>query len=184
MTLYSLTVLCALFQAAAVQAAPAVVSRQLQACPAAALWPFYHRFCALNPSTFRAQAPGSSCTGITTEANSPFGAYAAEGVAVTFFTQITNLNAVPFTLELNNEEPEDFTGGALEGSDKRKFSLQDTSPPAAPFALNNLDIQWCPDQNYFQVTVFGVTNTLRSQGSTSGSSCDVVESWSVLPPRA
>ena len=144
----------------------------------------YRRFCALSLSTFRAQAPGSSCTGITTEANSPFGAYAAEGIAVTFFTQITNLNAVPFTLELNNDEPEDFTGGALVGSDKREFSLQGTSPPAAPFALNNLDIQWCPDQNYFQVTLFGVTNTLRSQGSTSGSSCDVVESWSVLPPRA
>ena len=44
MTLYSLTVLCALFQAAAGQAAPAAVSRQLQACPAAALWPFLSPF--------------------------------------------------------------------------------------------------------------------------------------------
>ena len=148
----------------------------------------YRRFCALKRlSTFRAQAPGSACTGITTEANSPFGAYAAEGVTVTFFTPITNLNAVPFTLELSvvdGGQPRDFDGGAFEGSARRVFSLQGAAPPAAPFALNNLDIQWCPDQNYFQVTLFGVTNTLRSQGSTSGSSCDVVESWSVLPPRA
>ena len=134
-----------------------------------------------------------SCTGITTEANSPFGAYAAEGVTVTFFTPITNLNAVPFTLELSvvdGGQPRDFDGGAFEGSARRVFSLQGAAPPAAPFALNNLDIEFCPNQNYFQVATTlpsGVTvgpNTLRWQGS-SGSSCNVVESWSVLPaPRA
>ena len=154
----------------------------------------YRRFCALRRlSTFRAQAPGSACTGITTEPNSPFGAYAAEGVTVTFFTPITNLNAVPFTLELSvvdGGQPRDFDGGAFEGSARRVFSLQGAAPPAAPFALNNLDIEFCPNQNYFQVATTlpsGVTvgpNTLRWQGS-SGSSCNVVESWSVLPaPRA
>ena len=127
----------------------------------------YRRFCALRRlSTFRAQAPGSACTGITTEANSPFGAYAAEGVTVTFFTPITNLNAVPFTLELSvvdGGQPRDFDGGAFEGSARREFSLQGTYPPAGAFALNNLDIQWCPDQNYFQVTVDGKgPHTLRS----------------------
>ena len=161
MTLYSLTVLCALFQAAAGQAAPAAVSRQLQACPAAALWPFYHRFCALNPSTFRAQAPGSDCTGTTTVANAPVGAYASSTTTVTF-PKITDLKAVPFTLELkyvNGGQPRDFTGGAFEGS---KFSLQRTSPPAGAGAPAY--IEWCPNQNYFQVTVNGVTNTLLSHG--------------------
>ena len=55
------------------------------------------------------------CTGTTTVANSPFGAYAAENlVKVTFFSKITNLNAVPFTLELFNGEPDDFFAGAFD----------------------------------------------------------------------
>ena len=119
-----------------------------------------------------------SCTGITTEANSPFGAYENihEGIAVTFFTQITDLNDVPFTLELssvNGGQPRPFTGGAFDGS---KFILQGISPPPNDFTAN-LDIQWCPNQNYFQVTVFGFTNTLVYTPS-----CD--HSWSVSPPRA
>ena len=115
-----------------------------------------------------------SCTGITTVANSPFGAYAAENIAVTF-PKITDLNDVPFTLELsfvNGGQPRHFTGGAFEGS---KFSLQRTSPSAGAGAPG--DIEWCPNQNYFLVTAYGVTNTLVYTPS-----CD--HSWSVSPPRA
>ena len=138
---------------------------------------FYRRFCALSPSTFRAQA--DRCTGITTEANAPFGAYAFENTAVTF-QKITDLNAVTFTLDLGfGMGVKGYTGGAFVGSE---FSLQGTSPPAEEFAKDNLDIQWCPNQNYFQVTVFGVTtNTLRSQATAVvPASCD--SSWFVSPP--
>ena len=163
------------------------VSRQPPAPRALALRPvpasgLYRRFCALSLSTFRAQAPGPRCTGITTEANSPFGAYEniQEGIAVTF-PEITDLNAVPFTLDLGfGLGVQGYTGGAFDGS---KFSLQGISPSPNPFTAN-LDIQWCPNQNYFQVTTSGVgPNTLFSQG-TSGltTSCD--SSWSVSPPRA
>ena len=156
-----------------------LVSRQPPAPRALALRPvpasgLYRRFCALSLSTFRAQAPGPRCTGITTEANSPFGAYAAENIAVTF-PKITDLNDVPFTLELsfvNGGQPRHFTGGAFEGS---KFSLQRTSPSAGAGAPG--DIEWCPNQNYFLVTAYGVTNTLVYTPS-----CD--HSWSVSPPRA
>tara|TARA_B100000780_G_scaffold210557_1_gene150513 strand:- start:29 stop:592 length:564 start_codon:yes stop_codon:yes gene_type:complete len=117
-----------------------------------------------------------SCTGITTVANSPFGAYENihEGIAVSF-PKITDLNAVTFTLDLfNGLGVRRFTGGAfIEGS---KFSLKRISPRAGAFT-ENLDIQWCPNQNYFQVTVFGATNTLVYTPS-----CD--SSWSVSPPRA
>ena len=115
------------------------------------------------------------CTGTTTVANSPFGAYAAENlVKVTFFSKITNLNAVPFTLELFNGEPRDFTAGAFDGS---KFIPKPR--PAGDFT-DSLDIQWCPNQNYFQLKA-PTTKTVRFQGS-SGSSCD--QSWSVRPaPR-
>ena len=116
-----------------------------------------------------------SCTGITTEANSPFGAYEniQEGIAVTF-PEITDLNAVPFTLDLGfGLGVQGYTGGAFDGS---KFILQGISPPPNPFTAN-LDIEWCPNQNYFLVTVFGDTNTLVYTPS-----CD--HSWSVSPPRA
>ena len=107
-------------------------------------------------------------------ANAPFGAYKGDGVAVTF-PKITDLNAVPFAFELsfvNGGQPRDFTGGAFEGS---KFSLQGTSPPAGAGAPAY--IEWCPNQNYFLVTAYGVTNTLVYTPS-----CD--HSWSVSPPRA
>ena len=107
-------------------------------------------------------------------ANAPFGAYKGDGVAVTF-PKITDLNAVPFALELkyvNGGQPRYFTGGAFEGS---KFSLENTSPAAGDGAPAY--IQWCPNQNYFQVTDDGVTNTLVYTPS-----CD--SSWSVSPPRA
>ena len=86
-----------------------------------------------------------------------------------------DLNDVPFTLELsfvNGGQPRHFTGGAFEGS---KFSLQRTSPSAGAGAPG--DIEWCPNQNYFLVTAYGVTNTLVYTPS-----CD--HSWSVSPPRA
>ena len=116
------------------------------------------------------------CTGTTTVANSPFGAYAAENIVkVTFFSTITNLNAVPFTLELLNGEPKDFIGD-FDGS---KFI-----PRPGPASGDVPDIQWCPNQNYFQVKVESspATKTVPFQGS-SGSYCD--QSWSVRPaPRA
>jgi len=146
MALYSLTVLCALFQAAAVQAAPANASRQLQAF---------------------------DCTGTTTVANSPFGEYANENplayspfanvnrkISVKF-PKITDLKKITYTLELDNGVVS-RTDGAFEGSKlipkprapctiacqadgTEKRRLDGTSP--------TLDIQWCPDQNKFQVTV-------------------------------
>ena len=70
-----------------------------------------------------------------------------------------------------------FTDGAFQGSEFIPTA------PSEGFDINNfLDIQWCPNQNYFQVKVAGEgPYTLRSQGR-SGSGCD--ESWSVLPaPR-
>ena len=131
-----------------------------------------------------------SCTGITTVANSPFGAYAAEipgfivdrdtetpagPVAVTF-PPITNLNVVPYILELRNKETT-FPDGAFQGNTFKPRGLN--NPP--PGFFNSLDIQWCPNQNWFQVPIDGVTYTLLSQG-TSGltTSCD--SSWSVSPP--
>ena len=119
------------------------------------------------------------CTGITTVANSPFGAYAAGNtpagrIAVTF-PQITNLNAVPYILELRNEETT-FPDGAFQGN---TFKPRGPNPP--PGFFNSLNIKWCPNQNYFQVPIDGVTYTLFSQGTSSlTTSCD--SSWSVSPP--
>ena len=112
----------------------------------------------------------TSCTGTTTVAKSPFGEYANENPKIYEITKVTfpkikDINApVTFTLDLGDGlGVRGFTGGAFEGSARREFSLQGTYPPAGAFALNNLDIQWCPDQNYFQVTVDGKgPHTLRS----------------------
>ena len=98
----------------------------------------------------------SGCTGTTTCANAPIGEYVAENVplgpsvvsrvAVTF-NKITNLNHVPYKFELTG-----FGGlkgdfiGAFEGSEFIPKAWADT---------DFLDIQWCPNQHYFQVTVAG-----------------------------
>lgn len=112
------------------------------------------------------------CTGVTTVANSPFGAYAAEGIITVTFPKITDLLKVPFTRKLKDGPDEPFKEGAFEGS---HFIPK---PRPAGFT-DRLDIQWCPNQNYFQVKVEGVdgSNTLVYTPS-----CD--SSWSVSPPRA
>ena len=111
---------------------------------------------------------------------SPFGAYAAEipgfivdrdsetpagPVAVTF-PPITNLNVVPYILELRNKETT-FPDGAFQGNTFKPRGLN--NPP--PGFFNSLDIQWCPNQNWFQVSIAGVTYTLLSQGTAVGPCC-------------
>ena len=99
-------------------------------------------------------------------ANSPFGAYANENqkISVTF-PKITDLKKITYTLELDNGGPRVFTDGAFEGRE-----LIPKPRPAGDFT-DRLDIQWCPDQNKFQVTVAGVTYTLLSQGTAVGPCC-------------
>ena len=191
MALYSLTVLCALFQAAA------AVSRQPPP-HALALWPVHLACIAisarflLSPSTFRAQAPPPGCTGITTEANSPLGEYAAENIQVGKMAEVTRIaftfpkitpntlwqplteQRVKFTQELTGcmfdqsldpspcvafkgTKVQTFTDGAFQGAGiEGSVFIPKPPSPAGKFDINDLlYIKWCPNQNYFQVTVAG-----------------------------
>ena len=65
-----------------------------------------------------------------------------------------------------------FTDGAFkaDGYQGSKFIPTAPLPPGSPgFDINNfLDIQWCPNQNWFLVTIAGVTYILRSIRAVEG----------------